>query len=466
MFIVHHQRSSQNSDEEPSPITRDRSTSTPNVSSAHITGDSVLAAEFLTLARNNHKDARITGMVQLEELYNLAFTSSTASSSPSKSSRSVSSSPTSSLKPRARASSADESASKKIKHHVPRESIENWEISPNDIWVYKKNIGMGSFGTVYQGQYYGNVAVKTLNVKNPSAEQIQAFRNEVAIYMATYSSLNGPYHGILKFLGRQGEGLDQVCQVTGKDDDATESVLFTGNLSNIVAKGDKTVELEGNMFSLLEATYGGKNGEDDEAWKKEATCHHCGKKGHIRPDCRILKKDIEKGVTTLEEAKKKTEFCGAHAEAEVDDNDDEETPEKSDLKTKVKFAKKGSCSLNVASDSDDDEEDAGFSFLMHGREQKSRESEKEHSTDACMMNEHNNQMRDWVLLDNQSTVDIFCNKKSVSEVQEADDEMVIETDGGMLVTNDKGPVKNCGWVWHHPKAIDNVLSLSDNKSLF
>ena len=180
-IIVQHQRSSQNSDEEPSPITRDRSTSTPNVSSAHITGDSVLAAEFLTLARNNHKDARITGMVQLEELYNLEFTSSNASSSPSKSSRSVSSSPTSSLKPRARASSADESASKKIKHHVPRESIENWEISPNDIWVYKNHKGRGSFGTVYQGQYYGNVAVKTLNVKNPSAEQIQAFRNEVAI---------------------------------------------------------------------------------------------------------------------------------------------------------------------------------------------------------------------------------------------------------------------------------------------
>ena len=48
-----------------------------------------------------------------------------------------------------------------------------------------------------------------------------SFRNEVAIYMATYSSLNGPYHGILKFLGRQGKGLDKVCQVPGKDDDAT-----------------------------------------------------------------------------------------------------------------------------------------------------------------------------------------------------------------------------------------------------
>lgn len=25
--------------------------------------------------------------------------------------------------------------------------------------------------------------------------------------------------------------------------------------------------------------------KDNDAWKKEATCHHCGKKGHIKPDC-------------------------------------------------------------------------------------------------------------------------------------------------------------------------------------
>ena len=51
--------------------------------------------------------------------------------------------------------------------------------------MYKKNIGMGSFGTVYRGYWHGPVAVKTLNVKNPSPEQIQAFRNEVALLRKT-----------------------------------------------------------------------------------------------------------------------------------------------------------------------------------------------------------------------------------------------------------------------------------------
>ena len=123
------------------------------------------------------------GMVPLDELYNLTTNGSGSASSPSKSTRSESSSPTSTLRTRERASSADDSAAKKIK--VPKESIEDWEIGADMISVYKKNIGMGSFGTVYRGMWYGDVAVKTLNVKNPSAEQIQAFRNEVALLRKT-----------------------------------------------------------------------------------------------------------------------------------------------------------------------------------------------------------------------------------------------------------------------------------------
>ena len=123
------------------------------------------------------------GMVQLDQLHN--NTSSSSTSSPSKSSRSVSSSPTSTLRTRARASSADDSANKKITKNVPKESIENWEIPASEILVYKKNIGMGSFGTVYRGYWHGPVAIKMLSVKNPSTEQIQAFRNEVALLWKT-----------------------------------------------------------------------------------------------------------------------------------------------------------------------------------------------------------------------------------------------------------------------------------------
>ena len=96
---------------------------------------------------------------------------------------------------RQRASSADDTATKKIKVSEKKETIEDWEIPANDILLFKKNIGQGSFGTVYRGLWHGPCAVKTLNVKNPSPEQIQAFRNEVALLRKTRHA------NILLFMG-------------------------------------------------------------------------------------------------------------------------------------------------------------------------------------------------------------------------------------------------------------------------
>ena len=90
-------------------------------------------------------------------------------------------SPTDPLHPRRpRARSADES--KPILG--PRESIEDWEISAEEILVGPR-VGSGSFGTVYKAHWHGPVAVKTLNVKIPSLAQLQAFKNEVAVLRKT-----------------------------------------------------------------------------------------------------------------------------------------------------------------------------------------------------------------------------------------------------------------------------------------
>ena len=97
------------------------------------------------------------GYVQLDELYSLTSCSST--SSPSKSSRSVSSSPTSTLRTRARASSADESANKKINKTGNKESIEDWEISAPEILCNKKNIGK-SFSRSFKAAWRRSVGQK------------------------------------------------------------------------------------------------------------------------------------------------------------------------------------------------------------------------------------------------------------------------------------------------------------------
>lgn len=72
---------------------------------------------------------------------------------------------------RPRARSADESAKKKIRNNAARDSMEDWEIPANQILVGKQ-IGSGSFGTVYYGTYHGPVALKKLKVKKPTKEQL------------------------------------------------------------------------------------------------------------------------------------------------------------------------------------------------------------------------------------------------------------------------------------------------------
>jgi B-Raf proto-oncogene serine/threonine-protein kinase len=65
-----------------------------------------------------------------------------------------------------------------------RDSNEEWEIPLEEIFIGPR-IGSGSFGTVYRGQWHGPVAIKRLNVKEPTPAQLEAFKNEVAVLKRT-----------------------------------------------------------------------------------------------------------------------------------------------------------------------------------------------------------------------------------------------------------------------------------------
>ncbi|CAK9303727.1 unnamed protein product [Gordionus sp. m RMFG-2023] len=63
-------------------------------------------------------------------------------------------------------------------------AILEWEIKADDILIGPK-VGTGSFGTVYRGKWHGPVAIKRLNVTDPTPEQLEAFKNEVAVLRKT-----------------------------------------------------------------------------------------------------------------------------------------------------------------------------------------------------------------------------------------------------------------------------------------
>jgi len=157
--------------------TRDRSSSAPNV--CNVIGEGILPESYRAPLRPG-QGAGVPGMVRMADHVSPA-------TSPTQASRSESSSPTS-VRPRARASSADDSSKKEIRQNrekgEKRETMEDWEIPIDDIFIGPR-IGAGSFGTVYRGHWHGAVAIKTLNVRDPTPAQITAFRNEVAVLRKT-----------------------------------------------------------------------------------------------------------------------------------------------------------------------------------------------------------------------------------------------------------------------------------------
>ncbi|XP_062977303.1 RAF proto-oncogene serine/threonine-protein kinase isoform X3 [Elgaria multicarinata webbii] len=76
------------------------------------------------------------------------------------------------------------SQEKKIRPRGQRDSSYYWEIEASEVMLSTR-VGSGSFGTVYKGKWHGDVAVKILKVVDPTPEQFQAFRNEVAVLRKT-----------------------------------------------------------------------------------------------------------------------------------------------------------------------------------------------------------------------------------------------------------------------------------------
>ncbi|KAL2091549.1 hypothetical protein ACEWY4_013812 [Coilia grayii] len=100
---------------------------------------------------------------------------------------------------REKAASSNTQEKNRIRPRDKRDSSYYWEIEASEV-VLLSRIGSGSFGTVYKGKWHGDVAVKVLKVANPTPEQFQAFRNEVAVLRKTR------HVNILLFMGYMTQG--------------------------------------------------------------------------------------------------------------------------------------------------------------------------------------------------------------------------------------------------------------------
>ena len=77
------------------------------------------------------------------------------------------------------------------------------------------------------------------------------------------------------------------------------------------------------------------------------------------------------------------------------------------------------------------------------------------------LNIGNSDLRNKVLLDNQSTTDIFCNLDYLTDIHTVPQTLKLNTNGGVLTTNQQGLLPGYGYVWCKKDAIANVISLAN-----
>jgi hypothetical protein len=70
---------------------------------------------------------------------------------------------------------------------------------------------------------------------------------------------------------------------------------------------------------------------------------------------------------------------------------------------------------------------------------------------------------DWILLDNQSVVNVFYNERLLKNIRKADSFMDIHCNTGVTSTNLIGDLPGYGEVWYHPNGIANILALAQVK---
>ena len=77
----------------------------------------------------------------------------------------------------------------------------------------------------------------------------------------------------------------------------------------------------------------------------------------------------------------------------------------------------------------------------------------------CSLQDKPGILGSWILLVSQLTIDMFSNKKLLTNIRDSKQTLTLDFNAGRAIETHKGDLKCYGMVWYFPEGIANLLSL-------
>jgi len=72
----------------------------------------------------------------------------------------------------------------------------------------------------------------------------------------------------------------------------------------------------------------------------------------------------------------------------------------------------------------------------------------------------------WMLLDSQSTMNMFCNARMLMNISDMRRHLILHCNAGTMSVTKKSELNGYGIFWYHSDGIDNILSLNNVKKKY